>query len=388
MVVVGGLVGAGALGYDVAAGFAQSELYGKGLAAGLAIVLLGVLLDRVTQAAARRTQRFQGSTQFKSRRQAVKKLRYAGVLTAVALALSGCGGAKVGEDKPAVAAGKDCGTFNLTVSPWVGYEANAAVVAYVATQDLGCKVVKKDLKEEIAWQGFSTGEVDVNLENWGHEDLKKKYITDQKVAVEAGSTGVKGVIGWYVPPWMAQQYPDITDWNNLNKYAALFKTSESGGKGQLLDGDPSYVTNDEALVKNLALNYKVVQSGSETALIQAFRDAEKNKKPLLAYFYEPQWFFNEVKLVKVDLPAYKTGCDTDPAKVACDYPPYDLDKIVSKKFADSGSPAYNLVKNFKWTNEDQNAVARMIAVDKMTPDAAAEKWVKDNQSKVDAWLGK
>ncbi|MGW7681471.1 ABC transporter permease subunit [Kribbella sp. NPDC054772] len=58
MVVVGGLVGAGALGYDVAAGFAQSELYGKGLAAGLAIVLLGVLLDRVTQAAARRTQTF------------------------------------------------------------------------------------------------------------------------------------------------------------------------------------------------------------------------------------------------------------------------------------------------------------------------------------------
>jgi glycine betaine/proline transport system permease protein len=58
MVVVGGLVGAGALGYDVAAGFSQSELYGKGLAAGLAIVLLGVLLDRVTQAAARRTQNF------------------------------------------------------------------------------------------------------------------------------------------------------------------------------------------------------------------------------------------------------------------------------------------------------------------------------------------
>jgi glycine betaine/proline transport system substrate-binding protein len=318
----------------------------------------------------------------------VKKLRYAGVLTAVALALSGCGGAKVGADKPAVAAGKECGTFNLTVSPWVGYEANAAVVAYVATQDLGCKVVKKNLKEEIAWQGFSTGEVDVNLENWGHEDLKKKYITDDKVAVEAGSTGVKGVIGWYVPPWMAQQYPDITDYKNLNKYAALFKTSESGGKGQLLDGDPSYVTNDEALVKNLALNYKVVQSGSETALIQAFRDAEKNKKPLLAYFYEPQWFFNEVKLVKVDLPAYKAGCDTDPAKVACDYPPYDLDKIVSKKFADSGSPAYSLVKNFQWTNEDQNAVARMIAVDKLTPDAAAEKWVKANQSKVDTWLGK
>lgn len=55
MVVVGGLVGAGALGYDVVAGFSQSQLYGKGLAAGLAIVILGVMLDRITQAAARRS---------------------------------------------------------------------------------------------------------------------------------------------------------------------------------------------------------------------------------------------------------------------------------------------------------------------------------------------
>lgn len=51
MVVVGALVGAGALGYDVYAGFSQSELYGKGLAAGVAIVCLGVMLDRITQAA-------------------------------------------------------------------------------------------------------------------------------------------------------------------------------------------------------------------------------------------------------------------------------------------------------------------------------------------------
>ncbi|GEP25729.1 MULTISPECIES: proline/glycine betaine ABC transporter permease [Cryobacterium] len=52
MVVVGALVGAGGLGYDVVAGFVQSSLFGKGLAAGLAIVFLGILLDRMTQAAA------------------------------------------------------------------------------------------------------------------------------------------------------------------------------------------------------------------------------------------------------------------------------------------------------------------------------------------------
>ena len=52
MTVIGGLVGAGALGYDVVYGFARSEAWGKGLAAGITIVLLGVMLDRITRAAA------------------------------------------------------------------------------------------------------------------------------------------------------------------------------------------------------------------------------------------------------------------------------------------------------------------------------------------------
>jgi glycine betaine/proline transport system substrate-binding protein len=320
----------------------------------------------------------------------VRASALAGVLT---LALAACGGAKVGESTTAQSAGTstgaaaaDCGTFNIAVNPWVGYEADAAVVGYVAQSKLGCNVVKKDLKEEVAWQGFGSGEVDVVLENWGHPDLKAKYIDGQKTAQSAGSTGNKGIIGWYVPPWMATKYPDITDWNNLNKYADLFKTSESGGKGQLLDGDPSYVTNDEALVKNLKLNFKVVYAGSETALITAFRQAEANKTPLMGYFYEPQWFLSEVPLVHVNLPSYTEGCDADPAKVACDYPPYDLDKIVSTKFAESGSPAYTLVKNFQWTNDDQNLVAKYIAEDKMTPQDAGKKWVDDNPDKVKAWL--
>jgi glycine betaine/proline transport system substrate-binding protein len=308
-------------------------------------------------------------------------------LTVLGLALTGCVGAKVG-DTAAGAKNADgsCGTFNLAVNPWVGYQADAAVVAYVAQHDLGCKVTKKNLKEEIAWQGFGTGEVDAVLENWGHDDLKKKYITDQKTAVLAGQTGNKGVIGWWVPPWLAKAHPDITDWRNLNKYAANFRTSESGGKGQLLDGDPSYVTNDAALVTNLKLNYKVVYAGSETALIQAYRNAEKNKQWLIGYFYEPQWFMTEVPLVKVDLPAYTPGCDADAAKIACDYPVYGLDKIVSARFARSGSPAYQLVKNFHWTNEDQNLVAKYIAVDKMSDEAAAKKWVDANRDKVEAWL--
>lgn len=311
-------------------------------------------------------------------------LRMVALTAVVGLGLAACGGGDI--ESADTGDGADCGKFDIAINPWVGYEASAHVVGYVAKTELGCDVEYKDVKEEIAWQGMGNDEIDVVIENWGHEDLKEKYIEGTKTAQEAGSTGNIGVIGWYVPPWMAEQYPDITDYKNLNKYADMFKTSESGDQGQLLDGDPSFVTNDEALVKNLDLNYKVVYAGSEAALIQAFRQAEENKKPMIGYFYDPQWFMSEVPLVKVNLPPYEEGCDADAEKVACDYPEYDLDKIVATDFAESGSPAYDLVKAFNWTNEDQNVVAKYIAEDGMDPEEAAEKWVKENQDKVDAWL--
>jgi len=52
MAVIGGMVGAGALGYDVVLGFSRSEEWGKGMAAGGTIVLLGIMLDRIARATA------------------------------------------------------------------------------------------------------------------------------------------------------------------------------------------------------------------------------------------------------------------------------------------------------------------------------------------------
>jgi glycine betaine/proline transport system substrate-binding protein len=279
-----------------------------------------------------------------------------------------------------------CGTVNIAVNDWVGYEADAYVVGDVAQHRLGCIVNYINVDEQISWQGFASGQVDVVLENWGHDDLIDLYIKQLHVAQLAGQTGNIGVIGWFVPPWMAQKYPDITSWKNLNKYANLFKTSESGGKGQLLDGDPAFVTNDEALVTNLHLDYKVVYAGSEAALIQAFRSAQEQKKPLIGYFYSPQWFLSEVPLVQVHLPPYTTGCDAVASKVDCSYPLYHLNKVISDSFANSGSSAVDLIHRFHWTNDDQNVVAKWITQDGMEPAAAAQRFVTTHPALVNSWV--
>ena len=318
---------------------------------------------------------------------------FAAVMACAALTLSACGGGDIADEtkknaEQTAGAGGTCGDLNMAVNPWVGYEADAYVVGEVAKEKLGCTVNYKELKEDVSWQGFGTGEVDVVIEDWGHPDLEKKFFEGEGdgSATDFGPNGNVGIIGWYVPPWLAEEHPDILQWENLNKYADDFATSESGGKGQFLGADPSYVQFDEAIVSNLDLDFEVVFSGSEAASIEAFQRAEENQEFLIGYFYEPQYFLAQVALKKVALPPYEDGCQDDPANVACDYPETTLKKIVSTEWSESESPSVGLVQNFQWTNDDQNVVAGYIAADGMSPEDAAAKWVEENADKVDAWL--
>jgi hypothetical protein len=47
----------------------------------------------------------------------------------------------------------------------------------------------------------------------------------------------------------------------------------------------------------------------------------------------------------------------------------------------------DVLKRMKLTNDDQEAVAKAIAGDKVDPEKAGKDWVEQNQDKVQAWLG-
>ena len=79
-----------------------------------------------------------------------------------------------------------CGTLKIAVNNWVGYEADAFVVGEVAKKRLGCIVNYVYVDEQISWQGFAGGQVDVVLENWGHPELFELYDKKLGVAEDAG----------------------------------------------------------------------------------------------------------------------------------------------------------------------------------------------------------
>ncbi len=63
-------------------------------------------------------------------------------MAAGSLVVSACGGGDI-QETAAPEDGTDCGDFNIAINPWVGYEASAHVVGYVAATELGCNVEYK-----------------------------------------------------------------------------------------------------------------------------------------------------------------------------------------------------------------------------------------------------
>ena len=141
------------------------------------------------------------------------------------------------------------GTVNIAVNPWTGSTANAAVIAYLLEEKLGYTVNLKDLKEDVAWQGFETGEVDAILEIWGHPDLEKTYIDEKKVAMDAGSDGQRRAssAGTCRAGWPRSTRTSPTGTTSTSTPTCSRRPSRATWASSSAT-DPSYVQYDEALI--------------------------------------------------------------------------------------------------------------------------------------------
>jgi glycine betaine/proline transport system substrate-binding protein len=287
-----------------------------------------------------------------------------------------------------------CGTVTLNEQAWSGSTANTYVAKYVLEKYVGCKVKITNIAEIPVYEAMAKGKVDVVLEDWQHVAQYKQYVDKQKSVVLVGSNGLTGHIGWYIPRYLLKQYPGFTNWQGLKGKEKVFSSPEAP-QGMFLGGDPSYEQKDTQLIQALGLNLKHVTVGAESAETARFTQLIKQKKPVIFYWWTPQYLDAQLNLVEVKLPARFKGCEDDasaggdPKKYGCAYSSYPLEKLFSKKFATSGSPAVAVLRRFQWpSNEAQNLVAKWIAGDHVNPDQAAEKWVKANMATVNKWLGK
>jgi glycine betaine/proline transport system substrate-binding protein len=299
----------------------------------------------------------------------------------------------------ATARSAKCGSLTMDENAWAGATANVYVLKYVLEKNLGCKINIAKLPESTPlFQAMTDGKVDVVLEDWNNIQLKVNthFVTKEKSIVDLGGSGVVGHIGWFIPTYLMKQHPEFKTWQGLKGKETLFKSPESGSQGMFLGGDPSYVQKDQQLIQALGLNFKFVSVGAEPAQVARWTQLYKQHKPVIFYWYTPQYLNSAYQLSEIQLPKRSKGCQdsynpklgSDLSQYRCAYGLTIIEKLLSTRFAKSGSPALDVIKRWKWTAADQNTVANLIAGKHVDPDKAAETWVKANQAKVNKWLGK
>ncbi len=319
---------------------------------------------------------------------------------ALALFVAACGEDKddnggSGDGGSADSGTTDCGKVVLNEQAWAGSTANTYIAKAVLEDKLGCEVEITKIAEIPVFQAMADGKVDAVLEDWEHVDEYEQYVEKAGTVVKGGPLGVTGHIGWFIPKYLMDENPEFKTWEGLKGKEDLFKTAESGDQGMFLGGDPSYVQKDKELIEALDLNLKHVTAGAEPAQVARWSQLYKQEKPVLFYWYTPQYLNEEYDLAEVKLPprtAANKDCQDDskaggdPEQYKCEYIVTNIQKLFSKDFAESGSPAFPVLENMKLTNEDQDSVAKAIAGDKVDPDKAGQDWVAANEKTVDSWI--
>jgi glycine betaine/proline transport system substrate-binding protein len=323
-----------------------------------------------------------------------KRLRANPIRVIVAVGVIACAAVLAVTSSATARSAASCGNVTLNEQAWTGSTANTYVAKYVLEKYLGCKVTVTDIAEIPVYEAMAKGKVDAVLEDWQHVAQYKQYATKQKTVKLEGSNGLTGHIGWFIPRYLLKQHPSFATWKGLKGNEKVFASPEAPD-GMFLGGDPSYEQKDVQLIQALGLNLKHVTVGAETAEVARFTQLIKQKKPVIFYWWTPEYRNSSLDLVEVKLPPRFKGCQDDATsggsvnQYRCAYSAYPLEKVFGTKFATSGSPAVPVLKRWGWpSNADQNMVSSWIAGQHMAPEKAAEKYVKSHMSVVNHWLGK
>ena len=270
----------------------------------------------------------------------------------------------------------------LAVNPWSGSALDAEVAKILLQEKLGYTVELVPIDEYAQFPALANGDLSATLEVWpsGHPNDRQVYIEEQKTVEDLGPLGVIGQIGWYLPSYMVESEPSLATWEGIKAHAGLFQTAATGSQGQLLEGDPTWIYHDQEIITGLGLNLKIVQAGSESALLAAVDAAYSRREPLLFYFWTPHAIHSRYQFTEIKLPPFVAGCG------GCGYPPDVLYKAASAKLRELAPAAYRFLKNMNYSQEDQIGMMGEVLFSGKTPEAAARAWIQQHEAQWSAWL--
>ncbi len=272
-------------------------------------------------------------------------------------------------------------TIDIAEMTWPSAAALAHIHATILEKGYGCKVaiVAGDTVPTSASM-LSRGTPAVAPELWTSaiEQQWAKGEAEGKVVKLADAITDGTVEGWFIPRYMVEKHPELTNAKAVIARPDLFPDPEDASKGRLYSCPPGWVCelSTSALYKALGMDAKwnLFSPGSGGALDASIARAFTRKAPILFYYWGPTGILGKYDTVQIDLGPTKPdvyACNTDKA---CKNPPGVTDY--------PSSPA--IVGAAAWIKKDAPVVAGYLSKVGLSNAQISELLVYGDENKADA----
>lgn len=287
----------------------------------------------------------------------------------------------------------------LVENPWTTSALNVEIVRQILRQEYPDIPVTIDKVSGYAntFARLSSGAAHAVLEVWpsGLSDTEIRTISSGN-AVELGPLGVEGQIGWYVPYYVIQMYPEAASWQfyTLDSTAQIFASDETNSLGGLHTitsvSSPDTTSINSQIIRNLGMPFIEVVEEDVNTFERALKEADQQMKPILVSWWSPDAVVAKYNLTAVKLPPVTDACleslVNGDGLYNCSYPPNILNKYGSPKLRKLYPKVFAFVELFMLTNHDQLSMLENVVVGGVSIERVASDWVKRNSLTWKEWI--
>lgn len=283
---------------------------------------------------------------------------------------------------------------------WIGASAIAHVIEAVIDGPLGseAEIVEGLSDGSIIAAGIDKGDgsADVFPDLWlpAREAIWNAYVEDAETM--AHNAPYPGTQKLYVPAYMAERVRSIEDLRDP-EIAAMFD-KDGNGKGEYWAGDVGWKSARmwEVKFKSYGLSELWEAENLPDATFKAqLKTAIQRERPILFYYWTPEWVHAAYDLSPIEEPARSEGCEnvdldaTDWLEVshfACASRDAEIFVGYSKSLETRNPPVAKFLSQLQLEPEMVNGWILQIGRDEMDPRDVAENWVRENKDVVDGWI--
>ncbi|WP_372843739.1 glycine betaine ABC transporter substrate-binding protein [Psychrobacter sp.] len=280
---------------------------------------------------------------------------------------------------------------------WESGQFTSGVLKYITESGYGCQVEEVPGAGPALETALSQDDIQVIGEQWiGRSPIMTQAIEQNKVAVIGDTLKGGATQGWYVPKYVLDENPGLRHYQDLPKYAELFKDPENPSKSRFMNCPSGWTCEifNTRLLKNTGLEsrFNNVHPGTGAALDAEIASAFEQHKPLLFYYWQPTGLMAKYDFAALEFPAHDDACWQDllladgTSDCVSGFPVSPLGIAVSTPFIDANPKLANVFKKVQFSPAELNGAILEMTESKRSGDEQAFIFLRDNPQVWQKWL--